>query len=139
MGSVFRLIINLLIVVIVVCALYILGLMFHVVPLQYTPQVVFKDSYRNFKTSLKDSNSSFAKSVYGFLDTMDKSYQAEGHTKSAAVTTTESTNGADADTPATSTPMMPVPQVPAPAPAPQTPTTPSQDSVHQEKKVLDSL
>lgn len=73
-GAIFRFIINLIIFLIVVSAIYILGLMFHFIPLAFTPQVMFKDTYASMKASMKTSDSGFKKNVYEFMDTMETSY-----------------------------------------------------------------
>lgn len=131
MGAVVRFIINLIIIAIIVVGLYIVGLMFHIVPLAYTPQVMFKDQYNAFKAKLKADPGK--KNWYDFLDSMEKSYKPKD--KNAAPAPTPGVEPAPATMPGTTpapampgtepAPAMPgaAPATTAPAPAPAMPGT----------------
>lgn len=151
--SLMKLIFNIIFLIIAVVVIYIIALMFNLVPTAYTPPVLFKDQYASFKNWLardaaaNDSTSGMSKSVNDYLNDMEKSNKEQP-------AATETTPQAPAST---TTPPGPAGATTAPGTAPAAPagTNPPeqkdavtrakeaaqqyQNSVNQEKQKLDNL
>ncbi|HSX20571.1 MAG TPA: hypothetical protein VLG38_05560 [Gammaproteobacteria bacterium] len=81
MAGLIKFIINVLIVVILAAAVYIVGLMFQIVPMSFTPQELLKPQYATLKDSLskdiaaKDATSGLSQSLLNFLNGVEAGYK----------------------------------------------------------------
>lgn len=87
MAAVIRFIINALVFIIVVSTVYIFGLFFHIIPLEYTPQVLFKEQFQATKMRLAESKAGLGKNLYNILNNLEKSYNPQPKQAEPASTT----------------------------------------------------
>lgn len=127
LGSLVKLILKIIAVVVLIMVLYVIGISMQLVPESLAPQQLFKNQYAQFKDKLKkdvkakDGTSSMSKTTLDFLDKMEDGYKQARMKKEAKAaeqpTVTEVTTVTETQT---------VTEQPAPQPVDTTPPQPGQ-------------